>query len=302
MAKDIQKISIYIKILNYIEEQNKRSYFPKTSDIIEFLKKSNIIMSDRTLNRYLNAISLEFDVNIEKTNHQGGYFINKENSIYFEDIFQTLQLVDKALYFKSLINKSSKVLQYFSFSGENFSGFEWIDTILRAIEQKSIILIKHKRFNTDTTTERQIEPYLLKEYLYRWYLVGYDKLNKENRSFGLDRIIDITILEKKFKNIKTNEVKEEFSNTIGLIYSKPEFIQLSFNKELKAYFKTNPWHDDYKIIEENENELIVELFISINYELIQRILMHTKNITVISPQSLRSTIVRLMKESLALYN
>jgi len=302
MAKDIQKISIYLKILNYIEDQNNREYYPKTSDILKFLSDSNIEITARTLNRYINAISIEFDVAIEKTGHQGGYFINKENSIYFDDIFQTLQLVDKALYFKDLINKSSKVVQYFSFYGENFSGFKWIDIVVKAIEQKSVILIKHKRFNSNDITQREIEPYLLKEYLYRWYLVGYDKFNKENRSFGLDRIIDIEILNKKFNTLKTKEVKEEFSNTIGLIYSKPEFVRLLLNNNIKDYFITNPWHDNYKIIENTNQGLIVEFYISINFELIQRILMHTKNVKVIAPKSLKATVVKLIKESLELYD
>ena len=115
MAKDIQKISIYIKILNYIETQNKRKFNPKTTDILNYLESLDFKISERTLNRYISSISTKFDVAIEKTSHQGGYFINKENSIYFDDIIQTLQLVDKALFFKSLLQKSSEVLQYFSF-------------------------------------------------------------------------------------------------------------------------------------------------------------------------------------------
>ena len=138
MAKDIQKISIYIKILNYIEIQNKRKFYPKTMDILNYLEKGNFVISERTLNRYINAISTEFDVAIEKTAHKGGYFINKEGSIYYDDIIQALHLIDKALFFKSLLQKSSDVLQYFSFSSTSSKGFEWIDIIVKAIEQKSI--------------------------------------------------------------------------------------------------------------------------------------------------------------------
>lgn len=301
MSRDAEKISIYIKILNFIENQNKREFYPKTADIINYLNSIEYNISDRTLNRYINAISTEFDVAIEKTSHQGGYYINKEDSIYFDDIFQTLELVDKALYFKNLLNQSTKILQYFSFSATNFKGFEWIDKVVKAIDKKYILKLKHKRFTSQIVTEREIEPYLLKEYLGRWYVVGYDRLKKENRSFGLDRIMNIEVLDKKFKKVKTKEIKKNFENTIGLDFSKPELVTLSFNKNTKNYFITNPWHKEYEIIKDDKNELIVKFFISVNYELIQRILMHNKNIKVIEPNSLKRKILALMKEAIEQY-
>jgi len=301
MAKEIQKISIYIKILKYIERQNKRNYFPKTTDILNFLKNSDIELSGRTLNRYINSISIEFDVIIEKTSHQGGYYINKEGSIYFNDIFQTLQLVDKALYFKNLLQKSPDILQYFSFYAVNFKGLEWIDVIVKAIEQKLLIKIKHKKFDADNETERTIEPYLLKEYLDRWYIIGFDKSVNEIRSFGLDRIIDVEILEKKFKKRKTQEVKQWFENTIGIVYTKPEIVRLLIKKDLSNYFKSNPWHKNYTIIEETDEELVVELLLSLNYELEQKILMHNKNVIVLAPQVLKDRILFLLQESMNQY-
>ena len=301
MAKDIEKISIYIKILNYIETQNKREFYPKTIDILSFLEGFGYKMSERTLNRYIVSLSSEFDVAIEKTSHQGGYYINKEGSIYFDDIFQTLQLVDKALYFKYLLHKSSDVLQYFSFYAVNFKGFEWIDIIVKAIEQKSVIKIKHKRFTADKETTREVEPYLLKEYLDRWYLVGFDRSVKENRSFGLDRISDIEILGKKFKKIKTKEVKQQFENTIGMVYSEPKIVRLLIKKKLKDYFKANPWHKNYTIIKETDEELIVEFLLSLNYELEQKILMHNKNVKVLEPKVLKKRIKHLLQESLKEY-
>jgi len=301
MAKDIQKISVYIKILNYIETQNKREFYPKTKDIINYLYTIDFKISERSLNRYISTISTEFDVAIEKTSHQGGYYINKEGSIYFDDIIQTLQLVDKALYFKGLLQNSSDVLQYFSFYATNFKGFEWIDVIVKAIEYKSIIKFNHKRFITHEESIREIEPYLLKEYLDRWYVIGYDRTVKENRSFGLDRISDLEIVNKKFKKVKSKEIKQQFENTIGLVYSEPVIVRLSFNNRLIDYFKANPWHKDYKIIEETEDKLIVEFLLSLNYELEQRILMHNRNVIVIEPKVLKDRVKYLLQETLKQY-
>jgi predicted DNA-binding transcriptional regulator YafY len=164
-----------------------------------------------------------------------------------------------------------------------------------------LIKIKHKKFDADNETERTIEPYLLKEYLDRWYIIGFDKSVNEIRSFGLDRIIDVEILEKKFKKRKTQEVKQWFENTIGIVYTKPEIVRLLIKKDLSNYFKSNPWHKNYTIIEETDEELVVELLLSLNYELEQKILMHNKNVIVLAPQVLKDRILFLLQESMNQY-
>lgn len=44
---------------------------------------------------------------------------------------------------------------------------------------------------TKTFSERTAEPYFLKEYKARWYLLAYDLDAQDYRLFGLDRISDL---------------------------------------------------------------------------------------------------------------
>ena len=301
MSKDAEKISVYIKIINFILSKNKRGENPKTKDIISYLEKSDFYISERSVNRYLNDISVDFDVDIEKTSHRGGYRINKENSIYFDDIFQTLQLVEKAFYFKKVLQNSAEVIQYFSFYNNSFKGLEWIDVIVKSIINKDVIEIEHQGFNNEHSSIREIEPYLIKEYIDKWYVVGFDRLNKEIRSFGLDRIKQIAILDKQFKKAKTEYTKERFANTIGLVYSKPDYVVLSFNNNQSKYFKANPWHSNYKIIKDKEDEFIIEMFVSVNYELEQKILMHQTNVKVLDPIFLVDRIKDYLRATLKQY-
>ena len=78
-------------------------------------------------------------------------------------------------------------------------------------------------------------------------------------------------------------------------------VRLSFNNNLRDYFLANPWHKDYQIIKETDDELIVEPFLSLNYELEQRLLMHNKNVKVIEPQILKDRVINLLKESIGQY-
>ena len=178
------------------------------------------------------------------------------------------------------------MLNYFSFDKIENKGFNRIDDILKAIINKNIIRINYQRFYKGEVATRELKPHLLKEYLGKWYIVGWDLSKNKIRSFSLDKIKELIILDKKFKVQNTDEIKYQFNNTIGVIYKKPEKIVLSFTQEQGNAFKENPWHNNYKIIDDKNNRLVVELYLSINYDLEQKILMHHNYVKVIEPEFL----------------
>ena len=302
MAKDSDKLDIYIKIFNYIENNNAREHYPKTTEILEYVNSFiDTPISERTINRYINDIAHIFDVLIDKKSRRSGYYIDTNNSNSLTDVYKTIELFEKAKFFKKLVENSSTVLKYFAFDSDAFKGINWIDEIISAITNKNIIKITHKRFDTQKQSTRKVEPYLIKEYANRWYLVGLDLSKNEYRTFGLDRIINIEILKTKFKSHKTEEIKEQFEHTIGLVYSKPEKVVLEFEKRQSEYFKANPWHKNYSIIEDNNEKTIIEMFVSTNYELEQKILMHHSYVKVIEPKHLAKQIMLLQKNALKQY-
>jgi len=301
MAKDSDKLDIYIKIFNYILNQNKKSFYPKTNDIVNFVDRSlDKEISPRTINRYIKDIAHIFDVAIEKKSIRDGYQIKKESGEDLSDVYKTVKLFEKSNYFKKLIETSSNALRYFSFDAIEFQGLDLLDTIIKAINEKKTLKIKHKRFDRDEISTRKIEPALIKEYAGRWYIIGLDLSVKEFRTFGLDRITEISILDRKVKKMHTEKIKDQFEYTIGLYYSEPQFVTLAFEKKQAEYFKANPWHK-YEIIKEDKDGLVIEMFVSINYELEQKILMHHTNVKVIKPKQLIDKIVELHKNAIEQY-
>ncbi len=302
MSKDSDKIEIYIKILSYIEEQNSRNFYPKTVDILEYVNMfSDKEVGLRTINRYIHDVCHIFDVSLEKESVRSGYYIDKESSADFKEIYKTIQLFEKAKFFQKIMEESSQALKYFSFDSVEFQGLRWVDSILSAIIDKKVVEITHQRFNNNATSTRKVEPHLIKEYANRWYFVGFDLSKNEFRTFGLDRITKIEILNKNFKTHRTEEIKDRFRKTIGLVYTPPEKVVLEFDAQQGRYFKANPWHKEYTVIKDNVESLIVEMNISINYELEQKILMHNTYVKVLEPKSLIETIILLHKNAIEQY-
>ena len=299
MQKDADKLENFIRIVKYLDQQNAKEFYPKTKDILAYINSfysDAEQKSERTINRYIADVQMVFDITIDKiSGSRSGYFIDPKLSADLNELYKTIQLFEKASLFQKMLTTSSKALNYFSFDTLNFKGLDKIDVIVKAISDKKLIELNHQRFDNNIASIRTVEPHLIKEYNNRWYLIAFDLSKNDFRTFGLDRLVDVKILKKKFKTRKTEEIKERFKQTIGLVYSPPQKVLLQFETRQGRYFKANPWHTDYKIIKDDKKALVIEMNISINYELEQRILMHHNYVKVIEPQSLTDNIKLLHK-------
>ncbi len=302
MNKDSRKIKTYLKIIDFLLESNRRGFYPKVTDIVEQLAKSDIEISLRSVQRHLYDLNNEFAVYIDKKGKRGGYEICLEEIPAFNEIYETFKILEKADYFKELISKSKESLQYISFDGKQFTGYHHIETILDAILQNRVLKIIHQKFD-GKEMERKVKPYLLKEYNNRWYLVGFDSATNDMRYFGLDRINKIKITDEKFDNADAVSVKSQFKNRIGIVgINSPEEVVLKFDKNQIDYFRTNPWHESRTIEKNEKGEWIVRMFVSVNYELQQLILMNHAYVQVLEPKHLVESVKDLLAIALGKYS
>ena len=209
-------------------------------------------------------------------------------------------LSEKAGYFKEVIAKPKESLQYICFDGKQFTGYHHIKTIIDAISQNRVINIIHKKFDGEEK-ERKVKPYLLKEYTNRWYLVGEDTASEGDRSFGLDRIMKIEITDEQFNNAEALAAKERFNHVIGISDTHQlEEVVLKISKGYIEYFRTYPWHKNAEI--EKDEEGIVSMFVKVNYELEQLILMNSKYVKVLRPTHLAESIKTMLTKALDKYD
>ena len=75
MNKDSRKIRTYLKIIDFLLESNKQEFYPKATDIVRQLAKSDIDVSLRTVQRHLYDLNNEFAVYIDKKGKRDGYEI-----------------------------------------------------------------------------------------------------------------------------------------------------------------------------------------------------------------------------------
>jgi predicted DNA-binding transcriptional regulator YafY len=124
------------------------------------------------------------------------------------------------------------------------------------------------------------------------------------RTFALDRLSELAILNEKFKKPSDFNIHKLFQNNFGVITTeknKAEEIILSFTNIQGKYVKALTLHPSQKILIDNEKELRICLNIVITYDFIMELLSMGANVKVIQPEHLKQTIINAHKNALNKY-
>ncbi len=269
-----------------IIEKTDRRLYPSFREIKEFLVKHGFEISDRTIQRDIEQMRLNFGIEITYDRLHDGYYIDRERTLHIDNFLRFLQIAQTAELLTESLQESRDTLQYIDFESQGeLRGSELLKPFLSAIRNHREVIFMHENFMREQPKLHRVRPYLLKEYLNRWYLVSTTLDNNECRIFGIDRISYLEITAQNFEPDPELKPQELFRNTIGLTYSEsePQPVELSFTPLQGKYVKALPMHHSQEIITDNENELRVRLFINPNLEFRQRVMMLGDAVRVISP-------------------
>lgn len=166
-------------------------------------------------------------------------------------------------------------------------GTDLLPTLLQAIKESREIRFRYVSFLDEHETERQLHPYLLKEYRNRWYVIGKDIEGGKVKTFGLDRISDLSLRENYFTVDKSFDPEVLFKYSFGITAGgKPEKVVLKFAPQEGRYVKAQPLHPTQKIIQENDEGLTIQLKVIPSYELKAAIRSFGSMVIVLEPVNL----------------
>lgn len=187
-------------------------------------------------------------------------------------------------------------------------GMEHFEILVSSIKKQIPVSFIHYSYDKKLFNSIIIHPYLLKESNKRWYLVGFSEEHNEIRYFGLDRIYDPILIDKKFIENSDKDLRLLFENKIGLntIQEKeienPEKITIWVSRNMANYIKSMPLHKSQTIKEYGgDGEILITLLLVPTYELISLILSYGKHMELIYPKWLRKEIGKEIEVSFYKY-
>lgn len=260
----------------------------------------SISFSLRTFQRDVKEIYSLYGIDIEYSKIEKGYFISNEAE------GNNAQRMMEAFDVFNSLNIAQDLSLYIQLEKRKPQGTEHLYGLLHAIKNKVQIKFLYKSFWEPEIVEHIIEPYALKEFRSRWYIIGNDTKDETIKRFALDRLPELNITNKKFTKPKDFNIEDYYRYCFGVITpdnlnDKPKDILLSFHPNQGNYIKTLPLHETQQIILDNDDELRVKLKMHITHEFLMELLSFGSNVKVLKPGLLIEIIKSMHKDSLALY-
>lgn len=284
-------ISRYLLILKKLRASPYCSYGDLElyiADQLDFLQlqddRLNIGFSKRTFQRDIREIRNVFGIDIEYSSGRKGYYISQSESenMNFQRMMESFDLF-------SSLNIAKDLSSIIQLEKRKPQGTENIYGILHAIKNRFQVRFSYHKFWEEESSQRQVDPYALKEFKDRWYIVVNDCNDNSVKSFALDRISNLEILKTKFKYPEKFSVDDYYRYCFGIIgpgNDLPQNIILSFTPFQGKYIKTLPLHQSQEILVDDDNELRVQLRLHITHDLVMELLSYGDNLKVLEPKEL----------------
>jgi len=245
---------------------------------------NNFEYSSRTFDRDKKDIYDLFGILIQYNRKDKVYYIEEDG----EDISSARMI--EAFSIHQALKEGDKLAPSIYLESRKSSGTNLINGILYAIQNRLIVSYTHTKFWDMSITNRTVKPIAIKESQHRWYLIAQDSKDGTVKNFGLDRISDFRISDSKFKSIDFN-VDRAYKSAFGVeTYEPVQKIVLQFTWQQGNYIKSFPLHASQKVIKDNEDVLIVELYIHPTNDFLMEMLKYGSQVKVMEPKSLQDEI------------
>lgn len=257
-------------------------------------------LSRTTFYRLRQAIEDMFGIRIECDN-RNQYFISNPESLRDNStqnwMLQTLTVNN--ILVDSLSIKDRLVLE------EIPAGIEYLKTIINAIKNSHTLQMTHKGFDASEAKTEIIEPYCLKVFRQRWYMLGKGRLkHNELRIYALDRILELEETNETFISDSDFDADSFFKPYFGVFIGedvRPTRIVLRAYGKMIPLIRTLPKHPSQTEITTTDAYSDFEYYLAPTFDFRQEILKEGHELEVIEPQSLRAIIHDELMETLKRY-
>lgn len=298
--RNIDTFRQYIWLVSTIQRLRRISY----GDIKRLWKDNDMNegkpLSRTTFYRLRQSIRDMFGVCIESDN-QHQYFISNPEALSDNSTqnWMLRTLTVNSILLDGLSIKDQLLLE------EIPSGLEHLETIINAIKGHHILRMSYKKFIDSEPYSTFIEPYCLKLFHQRWYLLGKsERRNGDLRIYALDRITELVETDNEFILDPDFDAEIFFKDYFGVTPDqnvKVERIVLRAYSTTDNYLRTLPLHHSQQEISTKNGATLFEYRLAPTRDFIQAILKEGQELEVVEPESLRKEIRKKLTETLKRY-
>jgi len=285
----------FIWLLNTIHQTGKISFADINKKWLRTEMSGGVEISRTTFNRHKDAIEDIFGVIIDCDKKDGFKYYIANKSVLSEDTIQNWMLSSMTVHtaVQEGVSLQKRILL------ENIpSGYKYLQSILEAMKANCCIYFAYQKYNdAEVKNYPEAEPYCLKLYRQRWYMLT--KVKRQFRIYSLDRIKHLEVLAQTFQLDKDFDAEEFFHDYFGVFRDEatpPQEIVIRASKAERPYLRDLPLHHSQKETATTEEYSDFSYYLSPSDDFIGEILRKKDRLCVISPIELREKVLKNIKE------
>ena len=183
------------------------------------------------------------------------------------------------------------------------SAREHLGTFIDCLKQKHTIRFSYHPYSrTLPTPGVEIEPYFIKLFKQRWYVIGLNVAEKRIKTYALDRMKDVVALPETFRMPDDFDAQTYFKDAYGIVVDQSEVrkIVLKVDARQAKYFAALPLHPSQRQTVSDRFSLFT-YNMRITDDFVEELLSHGSRVTVLEPPELRARIRQELSDALSAY-
>ena len=299
----------YIWLVNTIREANGITFAEINEKWLDTEMSDGVELARSTFARHKDAIEDIFGIYIDCDRQNGyKYYIGNEE-VLSEDSVQNWML--NTLKVNNIISESMSLQNRILLQPVPAEG-DYLTKVIEAMKRNFKITIEYKKYGDVQPKNLTFEPYCIKLFKQRWYVLGHfhrDATDEKPESdyfgiFSFDRILSMTLTEEKFQMDPDFNAQAYFEECYGVLVNdatEVERIVIRAYGYERFYLRDLPLHKSQKEIGQGENYTDFEFFMRPTIDLSYHLLSSSDHIKVLEPKWLADEIYDMHLQASLLY-
>jgi predicted DNA-binding transcriptional regulator YafY len=172
-----------------------------------------------------------------------------------------------------------------------------VATLLDAILRTRRVQMRYHSFASGRVKDYLIEPYQVVYGQGALYLFAFVRAYQAIRTFAIERIKTLTVLEETFDAVERNLTSEVFPHSLGIHSGTPVQVTLEFAPPVAQYIRQREWHRSQVLTETDNGSVVLQMDVCDDYALRQWVLGFGHLVRVVGPASLAASILEELERA-----
>ncbi len=171
-----------------------------------------------------------------------------------------------------------------------------------ALLRRRRLVIRYRGRSRDDSTEREVSPQRLVHYRDNWYLDAWCHWRRALRSFSVDAIGAVRVLDRDAIDVPEAELDELLGSGYGIFAGREvRWAGLRFSPARSRWVAAETWHRQQHGRFDAEGRWLLDLPYADPRELVMDILRHVPEVEVLWPQELADEVRDRLRRGLEMY-